>query len=50
MGAMLAGLLVIIFVPEYRFDNNLKANREYYPEGVRVIPVAGTTQELVNTP
>ena len=48
--AMLVGLLVCVFIPEYRFDNNLKTNREYYPEGVRIKPVTGITQEQTQTP
>lgn len=48
--AMLVGLGVIIFVPDYRFEQNLKTNRDYYPEGVSTAPITGITGEQTQTP
>lgn len=30
IGAFLLGLVVLIFNPEYRFDENIRSNRDYY--------------------
>ncbi len=44
-GAMLAGVIVLGIFPNYRFEHNLKTNKDYYPEGVKFKAPSGATRE-----